>query len=127
MKITAVTDQNGRLLASIMEQIAERRDPESPVAMVRPDFGQVFHALEVPDGFRDLSPDALHRALRPYLPAAQLPCHTLVTDANGRLLASIVESQLAAPGADQPAAMVKPDVGQVLHRLDHPATSTLCS
>jgi hypothetical protein len=73
MKITVVTDGQGKILASMGGHASEYRQRPGPFATLRPGPGQVFHELDVPDDYGKLSPDELHRALQLHVPTSTAP------------------------------------------------------
>ncbi len=77
MKMTVVTDKQGRLLASMfgyasehaseLRQASKGDDERRPMATLVCGPDQVFHEIEVPDTYEQLAPADLHAALRQHL------------------------------------------------------------
>lgn len=72
MKMTIVSNGNGKLVASAFENTYEDTSKElieedRPSATLVSGPGQVFEEIDVPDEYAKLSPDDLHRELQKYL------------------------------------------------------------
>jgi hypothetical protein len=67
MKMTIVTNGEGKLVASVFEAPSYQQEKGAPSASLRPGPGQEFKDVDVPDEYAELSPDDLHRELLKYL------------------------------------------------------------
>jgi hypothetical protein len=67
MKLTVVTNDKGKILASMLGHASEHRRQPGPFATLQPGPEQVFHEIDVPDDYQKLSPDDLHRMLQKHV------------------------------------------------------------
>lgn len=70
MKVVAVTDSKGSLVASMLPDTTTPT-PDAPRATLVPGPGQVFTELDLPDECLELGPEELHAELRGRL---EQPC-----------------------------------------------------
>jgi len=74
MRITVVTNENGKIVASILGHVSKHLKHPGPHATLRKGPGQIFHEIEVPDHYEDLAPAELHSALKAHVNSPPEPC-----------------------------------------------------
>jgi hypothetical protein len=68
MRITIVTNDHGKIIASMEGHASEHRRRPGPFGTLRAGPGQMIHEVDVPDDYQKLMPQDLHRALQMHIP-----------------------------------------------------------